>query len=386
LGLTSTDGAPLRILHVVDNMGKGGLENGLANLIERLDPQRFEHVVAVIRHTGLNSDRLPKHTRLIHLDMQPASRVHAMAFARLIRQMQPDIVHSRNWGTIEAVAASRLSRVVSTVHSEHGLDWSESAHEPRRRRWFRRLSYELADRVFCVSRQLRAVHASRTGFPADRISVIYNGVDLGRYHQDAAVRAQVRREFGLAERDLCIGCVGNLSPVKDYMTLLRAIARFAGACQHWRLLIFGDGPERDALESFVQGHPEWADRVSMPGIVDRVPDLLKAFDVFVLASLTEGISNSLLEAMATGLCVVATATGGNPEVVVDGHSGLLFPVGDDAALVEHLQLLEREPERRQRLGAEAMRRAATDFSLDTMVGRYAELYASLQKRSNAKAS
>ena len=164
------------------------------------------------------------------------------------------------------------------------------------------------------------------------------------------MRARVRAEFDIPEQVLCIGCVGNLSVVKDYMTLLRAIARFAGDCDDWRLLIFGDGPERGTLETFVRDHPRWAHRVTMPGIVDRVPQLLKAFDVFVLPSLTEGISNSLLEAMATGVCVVATATGGNPEVVIDGQSGLLFPVGDDAALVGHLRALEREPELRDRLG------------------------------------
>lgn len=373
---------PVRILHVVDNMGKGGLENGLANLIERLDPDRFVHVVAVMRHLGMNSDRLPGQARIIHLNNQgPVSRQHIGRFLGLIREVKPDIVHSRNWGTIEAVPAAKLSRTCASVHSEHGLDWTGSDTEPRRRRWFRRLAYEMADRVFSVSLQLREVHSARTGFPAHRIAVIHNGVDTARYSPDAAARAGIRRELGIAESEFCIGCVGNLSAVKDYKTLLRAIERFAAAgSKAWRLVIFGDGPERQDLEAFVQAHPDWAHRVSMPGIVDRIPEMMKAFDVYALPSLTEGISNSLLEAMATGLPVIATRAGGNPEVVVDGESGLLFRAGDDAQLAEHLQSLQQQQNLRERLAGQAVQRVEREFSMTAMVRNYEEMYSSIAAR------
>lgn len=376
--MTQRSDGPFRILHVVDNMGKGGLENGLANLIERLDPAIFEHIVLVMRHLGMNSDRLPQRARIIHLDNREAiSKSHIGRFIRIIRQVKPAIVHSRNWGTIEAVPAARIALTKGIVHSEHGLDWTESAQEPLRRRCFRRLAYEMAGRVFSVSSQLREVHAARTGFPASRISVIHNGVDSRRYSPDPYVRARVREELGIGQSELCIGCVGNLSPVKDYKTLLRAIERFAAHNTGWRLIIFGDGPERPALQAFVQAHPEWAHRVSMPGIINRIPEMMKAFDVYVLPSLSEGISNSLLEAMATGLPVVATHTGGNPEVIVDGDCGLLFGVGNDPQLAEHLRMLQREQETRQRLAGQALRRVEQEFSISAMVRNYTDLYCSL---------
>src|SRR5205085_4471422 len=112
----------------------------------------------------------------------------------------------------------------AVVHSEHGLDQNETVKEPRRRTWFRRMAFELADRVLCVSHQLSHVHSKRTGFPVARLTVIHNGVDDSVFYPDMGVRARVRQEFGLSEHEFCIGSIGNLSPVKDHMTLLRAVS------------------------------------------------------------------------------------------------------------------------------------------------------------------
>src|SRR3954447_18623730 len=157
---------PIRILHVVDHLGKGGLENGLVNVIENLDSTRFEHVVCAIRKLGPNADRLGKsRVRVICQEKQDSdSRFQAGILARTIREVRPDIVHSRNWAAVEAVIAGRWTRFCKVVHSEHGLEADAAAHEPKRRIWFRRLAYHLADRVLSVSYQLRDLHATRTGF------------------------------------------------------------------------------------------------------------------------------------------------------------------------------------------------------------------------------
>jgi glycosyltransferase involved in cell wall biosynthesis len=147
--------------------------------------------------------------------------------------------------------------------------------------------------------------------------------------------------------------------------------------KNWRLLLAGEGPELPNLQAFVESHPEWSSRVSFLGISDRVADLLNAMDVYVLPSISEGISNSLLEAMASGLATVATAAGGNPEVVVDGQSGLLFPVADARKLAEQLCLLAGRPELRAHLGKGAVRRVREEFSIDSMVRKYEHVYESL---------
>src|ERR1019366_4040727 len=190
---------------------------------------------------------------------------------------------------------------------------------------------------------------------------------------DVSVRARVRRELGVGEDELCIGCVGNLIPVKDHITLLKAVDAFAKCGRPWRLMIAGDGPQSPKLTEFVNSHEAWKNRVTFLGRSSSVPELLNAMDVYVLSSITEGISNSLLEAMATGLPVVVTATGGNPEVVVDGTCGILFPVCDARRLAEHLLRLQAGPEERSRLGEQALRRVRGSFSLEAMVLNYEHL-------------
>jgi sugar transferase (PEP-CTERM/EpsH1 system associated) len=364
---------PIRILHLVDSLGKGGLENGMVNLLGHLDPMRFEHVVCAIREMGANAKRLPERVRLVCLDQQASSRLQTPAMVRIIREFRPRVVHSRNWGAIEGVFAGRWAGSCAVIHSEHGLTVEAAAREPRRRIWMRRLAYELAHRVVAVSGQLRAHHAGRTGFAAERMTVIHNGVDNRRFRPDPETRERVRRELGLPDGDFCIGCVANLLPVKDHRTLLRAIGEFAQESRAWRLLLIGEGPEQPALEAFVK-RAEWRGRVCFLGSSNRVAELLQAIDAYVLPSVFEGISNALLEAMASGIPAIATAVGGNPEVVIDGVSGLLFPAGDSGRLAGHLRALEAHPEMRQRLGQHARRRVAEEFSIDSMAGKYADLY------------
>ena len=366
---------PIRILHIVDSLGQGGLENGLVNLIQRLDPRHFEHTVCAIRKLGPNADRLPAdRVQVTCLEKQASdSSFQVPALARAIRDARPHIVHTRNWGAVEGVLAGRWVRNCAVVHSEHGLEADTSSNEPKRRIWFRRLAFEMANQVLSVSYQLRGLHAQRTGFPEHKIKVIHNGVDERRFSPNAAVRVQVRRELGLADDEFCIGCVGNLLPVKDHMTLLEAMGAVAASRKFWRLLIIGEGSERGKLEAFVNAQG-WAKQVSFLGSTSRVSDLLNAMDVYVLPSVMEGISNSLLEAMATALPVVATDVGGNPEVVVDRESGLLFQCRNSRELAGHLVSLGQDRERRVQLGEQAVRRVQKEFSIESMLEKYEQLY------------
>jgi sugar transferase (PEP-CTERM/EpsH1 system associated) len=378
---------PTRILHVVDSLGKGGLENGLVNLIAHLDSHRFEHVVCAMRRLGPNAERLEAAgARVVCLGGQTGSRFQVRTLVRTMREVKPDLVHSRNWAAIEAVLAGKWVGVRGVVHSEHGLEADTAKAEPWRRNCFRRLAFEAADRVLAVSSQLRDLHARRTGFPARRVAVIHNGVDSERFQPNLSLRASIRAELGIAEDQFCIGCVGNLTPVKDYRTALNAAGALDKVCKDWRLLVIGEGAERGQLEQFVQAHPAWKDRVAFLGLSHRVPELLAAMDVYVLSSVIEGISNSLLEAMASGLPAVATAVGGNPEVVVDGESGILFPAGDFNRLADQLFLLRQQPDLRARLSQQARRRVREEFSIDSMVRSYREVYEGLTAMAPARAA
>jgi sugar transferase (PEP-CTERM/EpsH1 system associated) len=368
----------IRVLHVVDSLGRGGLENGLVNLVRYSDRDRFEHTVCAIRRLGPNAEHLEAAgARIVCLNEEGKARFQFWKLAQIIRDVSPDLVHSRNWAAIEAVAAGRWVHAPALVHSEHGLEAETSITEPRRRSWFRRLAFELADRVLSVSCQLRDLHAKRTGFPAERITVIHNGVDSRRFQPNAAVRARIREELGLSPGEFCIGCVANLSPAKDYPTALRGVEVFNRLCDRWRFLAVGEGPERSSLEELVRATPGLRGRVTFLGTSHRVPELLAAMDVYLLSSVIEGMSNSLLEAMASGLPAIATSVGGNPEVVVDGESGLLFPAGDFQRLAEQLLLLYEQVNVRMRMSQRARVRIQEVFSIDSMVRNYEEVYESL---------
>jgi sugar transferase (PEP-CTERM/EpsH1 system associated) len=366
----------IRIMHIVEALGVGGgIENGLANLIQQMDPSRFEHIACAVFRLGPQLERYRSdHVQVVCLE-QKARRfaIQVRPLARIIREQKPDIVHSRNWGTLDAIIAARLVRTCSIIHSEHGVEMNPSA-EPSRRSWLRRIGFELADRVFSVSYQLRDALAKRTGFSERKIEVIHNGVESKRFRQDPSARSRFRQELGIADDDFCIGCVGRLNRIKDYPTTLRAVEVFSKACVSWRLLIAGSGPELVGLKEFVSANPGLHRRVHFLGTTERVPEFLNAIDTYVLSSLWEGISNSLLEAMAIGLPVIASDTGGTPEVIVDGESGLSFPVGDFQRLADRLLMLYRQPDVRDRLGKHAQERIRRDFSLDAMVRSYEHMY------------
>jgi sugar transferase (PEP-CTERM/EpsH1 system associated) len=366
---------PLRILHVVESFGVGGgIENGIGNLIQRLDPDHFEHVLCAVFRMGSQIERYPAgRVRLVCLEQSPKRfSIQAPELARLIREVKPAVVHSRNWGALEAVMAGRWVGSCRLIHSEHGLEATE-AMEPRRRQWLRRIAFGLADRVITVSYELRTTLAQRTGFPAHKIGVIHNGVDATRFRPDADARRRFRQEHGIAEEEFCIGSVGRLNQVKDYPTLLRGVEVFNQSCAAWRVLIAGDGPDLAELMELVRSRPALENKVVFLGRCQEVPAFLNAIDVYVQPSIREGISNSVLEAMATGLPAVVTDTGGNPELVIHEESGLLFPVGDFRSLAAGLLAL-RQARVRERLGRQALQRTREQFSLDGMIGRYEDLY------------
>lgn len=376
----------IRILHVVEAIGiGGGIENGIANLIERMDSTRFEHILCGVFRLGPQVERYPAdRVQIVCLEQKPRRlAIQAGSLAEMIRKLRPDVVHSRNWGALEAVVAARWVGETSVIHSEHGVEMDPAA-EPRRRSWLRRLVFSLTDHVFCVSYQLRDMLVARTGFPQRKIGVIHNGVKTSLFRPDTSARKRFRAELGINDDEFCIGCVGRLNRIKDYPTIFRAAELFNNSCASWRLLIVGDGAELSSLQGLVNTSPILRGRVHFMGASNCVPEILNALDVYVLPSLCEGISNSLLEAMATGLPVIASDTGGNPEVVVNGMSGLLFPVGDIQRLADQLLLVYSAKERRVQLGEMALCRVKEQFSLDSMIEQYEEMYSSLVRTRVAR--
>ncbi len=361
----------LHVAHVLHSLEVGGTENGVVNLVTRLGGVR--HSVIAMTTAGPLAARLPAGVGVRCLGKRPGIDARAiLRLARELRRLRPTVVHSRNWGALDAVLAARLARVPVVIHGEHGREASDLLGLDPRRNRLRRLAARLVDRFVTVSFDLRRWLIETVRIPAARVVTIHNGVDTERFGDEG--REAGRAALGLAPDRLVVGAVGRLDPVKDHAGLLAAFALVAEASA--MLVIVGEGPCRSPLETRVRALG-LGERVRLLGERGDVALLLRGLDVFVLPSLGEGISNTLLEAMATGLPVVATRVGGNPELVEDGVNGRLVPPADPGALAGALAEYLADPALRALHGKTSRQLAVERFGLDRMAARYRKLYRGL---------
>lgn len=356
----------IRVAHVVHSFGTGGLEKGIATLAAHAS-RDIEHVVVCQARSGASSRLLPRGVRVIELHKPEGHSFRFLwALARSLKELEPDVVHTRNWTGMDGIVASHLAGVSSLVHGEHGWGMEDPTGDDFLRCQTRRLLCRGAREITCVSRQMIEWLIGVVGIERP-ITQIYNGVDTERF-RPAESRGGPIDELGIAEGAFVVGTVGRLDPIKDHPTLFRAIERLRRSVPECELLVIGDGAERARLEKLATPH------VRMLGDRQDVPDLLRRMDVFVLPSINEGISNTILEAMASGLPVVATRVGGNPELVIDGTTGRLVTIGDVEGIADALRSYAVDARFRTSHGRNARRRAVREFSVPGMVDAYEQIY------------
>lgn len=369
------------VVHVIDSLQVGGTENGLVNLVGGLAGE-FRHTVVAMTASGPLQARLPADTAVVVLGKRAGRDLRAVGrLVGQLRRLRPDIVHSRNWGALDAVPAARIARAPVVIHGEHGREATDPQGRNRRRNRIRRWLAPMIDRYVAVSLDLGRWLNETVGIERGKVITIHNGVDLRRFGD--ADRDAGRAALGVDRDTAVLGTVGRLDPVKDQGRLLEAYARIPAEAGRHCLVLVGDGPCRRELEARA-AQPDLRGRVRLLGERGDVPRLLAAFDVFALPSLAEGISNTVLEAMASGLPLVATRTGGNPELVEDGVTGRLVAVGDTASLADALAGYVREGHLRALHGKAGRQRAVEHFSLERMVERYRQLYADLSRRHDLR--
>lgn len=372
--IPETSAAPL-IAHVVFHFGTGGMENGMTLLFNHLPRERYRHVVISLTGHGEFRNRIVRDDiAFFDVSKRPGHDYSwAWRLFRLLRELKPDILHTRNLNAMEAQWIGALASVRGRVHGEHGRDMYDLHGTNWKYNLLRRATRSVVQRYIAVSQDLAHWLETDIGVPATRVRQIYNGVDGVRFHPRAGERPTLGREDFFAGAGCVIGSVGRLVKVKDFPTLLRAFAQAANADPALRLVIVGEGPERGALEALA-AELGIAARLWLPGDRRDIPDFLRAFDLFALPSLGEGISNTILEAMASGLPVIATRVGGNPELIREDENGRLIPVGDAGALADALSAYIRDADRRKQEGEAARARVERDFVIPRMVENYARVY------------
>ena len=361
----------VRVMHVLFSLRLGGTEAGVVKLVNGLDRSRVvSSIVGCKRGDGLK-DRLAADVAVFEFDRRDGN--DPMIVARLLslfRRERPDIVHTHSWGTLcEGLIAARLAGIRHVVHGEHGT----MDIRPRNvviQRW----AWRRMDAVLSVSSRLADRMADQIGFARARIHVIRNGIDTGRFRP--ALRADARASLGIAEDECVIGTVGRLVPVKDQAGLIEALARLNERGVRARALIAGDGPLRGELEALaaVRGVGQ---SVTFLGARSDVERVLAALDIFVLSSVSEGLSNTILEAMASGVPVVATRVGGAEESVEEGRTGMLVPASSPGDLADALAGLAHDHALRAQFGAAGRLKAEREFSLEAMTDAYTDFYTGL---------
>ncbi len=349
----------LRVAHVTLGLDVGGQEKLLVEFARHADRDGFELVFVSLTGRGrLAADLEAQRWPVVALDQPPGLRPRlVLRLARLFRELKVDVVHTHDdKPLLYGAPAARLARVRRVLHTRHGRAFGLS----RRQRFLVRLAARLTDSFVCVSDDCAEL-SRQQGIGGERVQTVRNGIDVSRFTYAGPCKG------GPALT------VARLSPEKDLATLVRAAALAVKERPAFRLEVAGDGPCLLELQKLVRTLG-MGEHVRFLGEVRDVPSLLARASLFALSSVSEGISLTLLEAMARGLPVAATRVGGNPEVVADGSSGLLVPPGDPAALARAMLDLWGDRNRSLAMGVVGRRRVEQGFDIRRMVARYEALY------------
>jgi sugar transferase (PEP-CTERM/EpsH1 system associated) len=382
------DRRPL-IAHVLHRFDTGGLENGVVNLINRMPAERFRHAVIALTEITEFSRRIQRNdVQLIALDKPPGQGLWMFPrMRRLLRELRPAIVHTRNLGALEMAVPAAWAGVPVRVHGEHGWDISDPDGSSRKFRFARRLYRPFVHQYIALSRHLGRYLVDHIGVAPGCVAQLYNGVDTERFRPNEGARLSIAGSPFTSSALWLVGTVGRLSPIKDQVMLARAFVQATRLApevrKHMRLVIAGEGPLRAEIERVLrEGGVQ--DLAWLAGDRKDVPEIMRGLDAFVLPSIAEGISNTILEAMASALPVIATNVGGNAELLADGVTGRLVPPCDADTMARALLHDFRTPELAQERGRRARLEVERRFTLDGMVAAYGDLYDRLLAQAAAR--
>jgi L-malate glycosyltransferase len=362
--------APIPVLLMIRELNLGGSERQTAEIAKALDRSRFDPRVGCFRPAGLRADELrAAGVPIVHFPVPSLASVKgALAIAAYIREQKIRLVHTFDTpANLYGVPAARMAASAVVVSSQR----VDRALWPTMPRHALRVTDRMVDGIVVNCEFLRRHLRDEEKVPPGLIHLCYNGIDTGAFQPLRGARPEALRGAALV-----VGVVCSLRPEKGLDTLLDAFAAVRELAPGMKLAIVGSGPCLAGLQDRARTLGVLADCIFEPA-TPRVADWLHVIDIFVLPSLSEALSNSLMEAMACGCCVAASRVGGNPELVVHGETGMLFEPRDAAGLAAVLRSLVCDPARRGELGSHAARLIHSRFSLQAAARRMGEIYSAL---------
>ncbi len=378
----SSQQRPLRTLFVITSMPVGGAETLLVNMLDRFDPRRVVAEVVCLKSPGplgeSISDRHNVHSDFTRgkWDLRVLPRL-----VSLMRHRQIDAVITIGagdkmfWGRLAAKCAG-VPVICSALHS---TGWPDGVG--RMNRWLT----PITDGFIAVADHHGTHLAKYERFPKNRVHIIRNGIDCGRFVPSPQARAKLRGELRLPDDSRLVGIVAALRPEKNHLMFIEVTAAVCHADPKAHFVIVGDGPERTAVEQAIDLHGI-ADRVHLLGTRHDTPEIVAALDVFLLCSHNEASPVSILEALSCGVPVISTRVGSVAESVRDGETGFLVAPGDTLATILRTRQLLGDTPLRRRLGENGREIVLQTGSLDSMVNGYTRLIETLYQQKMAMAA
>jgi len=367
------------IAHVIFRLGTGGLENGLVNLINAIPNDKYRHaIICMTDYTDFRNRITQENVEVICLHKKEGKDFFVFfRLWQLLLNLKPDILHTRNLSALEAQLPGFFAGIKGRIHGEHGRDMDDLDGKHARYTLLRRLYRVFIQRYIPMSQDLERWLISHIGIPEQKISQTYNGVDVDKFQPAKEKRIELLPEQFRAKGLVIIGTVGRQEPVKDPVILLQAfielIIKFPKTKNKARLVLVGNGSLHEKLKAIAKDN-QVDELVWFAGERKDISDLLQVLDIFVLPSVNEGVSNTILEAMATGLPVIATNVGGNPELVIDKQIGSLVKSQSAHDMAQALNFYLDNPDIMKQHGSASRELCVEKFSLNRMVADYLNVY------------
>ena len=372
----------IKILRVVNSLNIGGLEKGVVNVALNLNKNKFEQVFCCLGKKGVLADRLEKDgIKVFSLNKQNGLGLGLPFKIRaLIKKENPDIIEMHNTDPFQqGMLASFFMPNLVKIRTDHNSFASPISSKVL---LFNRLLSKFCDKTIVVSNKLKRNLVVYEKIDPDQIFVIHNGVDLSKVGRTANV-LQVRKSFKLEKGSNVVTYIGGLREEKRLDVLVKSFSLVSKELPNSILLLVGDGPLRRSLTELAKREGISA-KIKFLGLRQDVYDLIKASNVVTLSSTSEGISQTIMEAMACSKPVVATKVGGNPELVQDGKTGFLVPPENPEKLAEVIITLLRNKKLGERMGKNGRKRVEKYFNIDKTVSEYEKVYIGLFKKNHSK--
>lgn len=359
------------ILHIIHSLDVGGAEKLVVDFVMRTNNNLFNVSVCCLDRSGILGDELKsKGFAVTSLGRTPGVDWGlVLRLRKLLREKDIDIIHAHQYTSFfYASLAKNFSKRPNIIFTEHGRFYPES--RKIKRSLFGPFLAGFASEIISISEATKEAMIRYDNFPRNKIRVIYNGIKFKTEAPDFALK---RMELNLSPEDFVLVTAARLDPIKNHRMLIRAMQTISGTRPDCKLIIAGDGPEYEGLSDDIK-KGGLSGAVRLLGHRNDIAEIFQVSDIFLLSSLSEGTSVTLLEAMNAGLPAVVTNVGGNPEVLKDSVTGFLVDSNDDKAMAARIMQLYQDHTLAGRLGAAARERVGTLFSFENMMDRYEKLY------------